>query len=243
MTVTSSKALPLRSPKRFSQLVQASKPNRILEFGSWQGRSAVTLLTVAAEQGLDAEILCVDTWLGSLEHWDGQFQGEWSYDQLLVVGGEPRIIDTFMENIAAHGFTKRTRMLRCETRNCAVYVKNHFPDAGLVYVDADHSTEAVLRDIAIAYDVAPGALVSGDDWEWSSVRRAVLKYAARHHLEVVVCPKSSAWALLANRQGAQRDVLIGFGWRLVSLGVERLRLSSLGQSVDRLNKRWRRRIR
>ena len=52
---------------------------------------------------------------------------------------------------------------------------NHQVD--FVFVDADHSTEGVLRDLtAWAPKVRPGGLIVGHDINWRSVLRAVEAY-------------------------------------------------------------------
>jgi hypothetical protein len=43
----------------------------------------------------------------------------------------------------------------------------------LVYIDADHSFEAVVGDLECTLDLFPGAAIVGDDWNWESVRTAV----------------------------------------------------------------------
>ncbi|KAJ1627311.1 hypothetical protein T492DRAFT_842453 [Pavlovales sp. CCMP2436] len=49
---------------------------------------------------------------------------------------------------------------------------------GLVYVDADHSKDAVLEDIRTAARCFPNALCCGDDWQWPGVRAAVEQHVA-----------------------------------------------------------------
>ena len=47
------------------------KPTRVLEIGSFEGRSTVFFLETILQQGAEiAEIHCVDTWLGGIEHHD-----------------------------------------------------------------------------------------------------------------------------------------------------------------------------
>jgi predicted O-methyltransferase YrrM len=43
-----------------------------------------------------------------------------------------------------------------------------------MFIDGDHSTEAVLRDIEIWLPkVKKGGIIAGDDIEWGSVKQAV----------------------------------------------------------------------
>ena len=59
-----------RESQALVNLVEVLKPLKVLEFGSWQGRSALSFMAEMKRLSLDGEITCVDTWLGSPEHWD-----------------------------------------------------------------------------------------------------------------------------------------------------------------------------
>src|SRR5687768_5229089 len=51
------------------EAIHALRPARICEVGSWKGRSAINMAKAVKSLGLNTEIVCVDTWLGSPEHW------------------------------------------------------------------------------------------------------------------------------------------------------------------------------
>jgi hypothetical protein len=61
-----------------------------------------------------------------------------------------------------------------------------------VYIDGDHTYDAVLADLAAYYQlVKPGGVVAGDDygmvgWWEDGVRRAVDQFAAEHACELVI---------------------------------------------------------
>src|SRR6185295_14421751 len=50
----------------FRELILRVKPRLIVEVGTWKGASAIHMADIVAETKLDAQILCVDTWLGAL---------------------------------------------------------------------------------------------------------------------------------------------------------------------------------
>ncbi len=69
-------------------------------------------------------------------------------------------------------FPNRCRMLEMTTDEAA----KALPDASVdfVFIDADHTQDAVARDIAAwTPKVRPGGLIAGHDIRWPSVRRAV----------------------------------------------------------------------
>ena len=51
------------------ELVDMLSLGCIVEFGSWEGRSALAWAAASQSQGLSPDIICVDTLLGSAEHW------------------------------------------------------------------------------------------------------------------------------------------------------------------------------
>src|SRR5262245_9381175 len=53
----------------FRTAIEAVRPRTIIELGSWKGLSAIHMAGLCRELGLDTEIVCVDTWLGSPENW------------------------------------------------------------------------------------------------------------------------------------------------------------------------------
>ena len=66
----------------------------------------------------------------------------------------------------------------------------------LVYIDADHTFEAALADLRAAHRCFPHALLSGDDWQWQGVRRAVEQFACeRGDMHVHAHDKENWWWL------------------------------------------------
>ena len=62
-----------------------------------------------------------------------------------------------------------------------------------IYIDGDHSYEAVLKDLKLSFDkVRTGGFISGDDYEivdtwWKdNVVRAVTEFAAAYQVEFVL---------------------------------------------------------
>lgn len=94
--MNSSKSILPRCRKLIEDLVTYLQPTKIVEFGPWKGQSAVGFLLLARANGSFPQMLCVDTWLGSNEHWSSrQIEGEWGYQALGVHNGEPSILEEF----------------------------------------------------------------------------------------------------------------------------------------------------
>ena len=110
-------------------MVDKCQPNgTIVELGAWKGRSSAFLVVEAKNKSPDINIHIVDTWLGSEEHTEEM---------------KDNLYQKFKSNMARlDGLYKEHRM----TTNEAVHL---FKDESLdgVFIDADHSYEAVKKDI------------------------------------------------------------------------------------------------
>src|SRR4029079_15072358 len=54
----------------FAEVIDKLKPREIVEVVTWKGASAIHMARLAQAHQPDAVVLCIDTWLGSKEHWD-----------------------------------------------------------------------------------------------------------------------------------------------------------------------------
>ncbi len=64
----------------------------------------------------------------------------------------------------------------------AVAAAGLHPD--LIYIDAEHSCEAVAAELTLARQLFPRAALTGDDYDWAGVRAGVDGFARRHGLVV-----------------------------------------------------------
>lgn len=124
----------------------------VVEVGSWKGRSTVALCE--ALEGLDARVFAVDAFSGVEMH---------------AAGFGPEMLDTFLENTVGFGFLEPIVGGSAESAT-------RFPDGSvdLVFLDADHSYEAVRRDIrAWLPKLKRGGVMCGHDWGFREVIAAV----------------------------------------------------------------------
>jgi hypothetical protein len=121
------------------------KPLRILEIGSWEGRSASFLLTLFT----DAHIICVDTWEGSDEHSD-----------INVTTVEER----FNRNVSR--FQGRIEKFKGSSERFF----SSFTEANsfdLIYIDGSHFGDDVLIDAIKSYFLLKdGGILIFDDYLW-----------------------------------------------------------------------------
>jgi hypothetical protein len=160
----------------FPALVQDIKPKLVIEVGSWMGLSAANLAQSCQHLGLDTAVICIDTWLGSKEHW----RDPDLLKHLELKNGYPDFYKRFLTNMVNSEVGDRVVPLPMPSQIGASYLKD-FPEvrAELIYIDGSHDEKDVYDDLSAYWDIlAPGGVVFGDDWPWDSVANAVKGFCA-----------------------------------------------------------------
>lgn len=119
-------------------------PLKILEIGSWEGRSACWFL----QNFPGAHLTCVDTWEGSVEH-----------SPESIVG----IYDRFCHNVKVARVDDRVTAIKAPSEKALYGLTPESYD--LIYVDGDHRAFAALRDIIMTWGLLrPGGVMLIDDY-------------------------------------------------------------------------------
>lgn len=131
----------------YKTIVNNSRPNGIIvELGAWKGRSSAFLVVEAKNKSKDIHVHIVDTWDGSEEHTDNMKDG---------------LYEKFISNMSPlNGLYTAHRMTTNEASGL-------FQDSSLdgVFIDADHSYEAVRQDIqSWLPKVRSGGILAGHDY-------------------------------------------------------------------------------
>lgn len=165
----------------------------VLELGAWLGMST----RIIADLTPDAQVITVDHWQGSPEH---HRRPEWA--AML-----PHLFETFM--VLTWEYRDRVTPLKMTTLEGiqTVAALNLVPD--LVFIDAEHSYEAVSNELGLCHQSFPTARLIGDDFDEPDVQRAVSDFAKRIGASVRV---------------------VGTGWRAWSIDARRLPLTRSDQS-------------
>lgn len=170
------------------EAIQLLRPTRICEVGSWKGRSAINMAKVVKSLHLNAEIVCVDTWLGSPEHWLDTAPGY--YDSLVIRNGLPQLYYTFLTNVVRHGVADIVTPFPTTSENAAVVFADWDVRFDLIYIDAAHEYEPARRDIETYFELLrDDGLLIGDDYiDWPGVTRAADTFAAERQLRLIGKP-------------------------------------------------------
>ncbi len=160
-----------------SETIVHKRPKIIVEIGVWKGRSSIFMAKKLKELGVDAVIVCVDTWLGSSDHW--RYDEFWK--QLNLVHGYPHLYYTFINNVISEGVQDYIIPLPLDSTNANEILKifNVVPD--MIHIDAGHDFASVSRDISIWWEMLDnGGVLIGDDYFediWPGVRQAFDEFA------------------------------------------------------------------
>jgi predicted O-methyltransferase YrrM len=138
---------------------RASKARIIVEVGSYKGRS-----TRALADHCPGTVYAVDVWDGGYKNDDGT-QAQWL--------DTASALTDFRMNLLLHIAGARV----IERKGTLADFVDTLPSADMVFLDADHRYEEVLKDIANARRILkPGGLLCGHDYghkRWPGVKRAV----------------------------------------------------------------------
>ena len=168
----------------FAEVSGEVRPDRIIEVGTWKGASALTMARATQDLGLDAEIICVDTWLGALEFWT-DLEDVDRHGALELRFGYPTVYPRFLANVCHAGFQDRITPFPLPSAAAARWFSLRGITADLVYIDGSHEEEDVYDDLVAYWDlVRPGGRLLGDDWGWDGVRLAVERFAREEGLAV-----------------------------------------------------------
>lgn len=181
----------------FEQLITELQPHLILEVGTWKGASALHMASILRQQQLDAAIICIDTWLGGIEH-------------VLPLGDRPPDLQAFQR----HGYPTLyyqflANVMHTELHDYIVPFPNtssiaarwlsfHAVQADLVYIDASHDAEDVYQDLVNYWDlVRLNGVMLGDDWraEWPGVISAVTRFVEQQGGKVNLELANNKWLL------------------------------------------------
>lgn len=162
--------------------IEQLKPNLIIEVGSWKGRSAINMAKKLESLGIDGEILCIDTWLGSPEHWLAE---DWGWDSLRMSNGRPNLYDTFMNNVVANQCEKYITPFSLTSEAAYFVLQKLSIKSSMIYIDAGHEYESVTKDIEMYWQLLEegGVMILDDYISWGGVTKAVNEFALKNDIQ------------------------------------------------------------
>ena len=140
----------------------------IVEIGSWFGRSTSYMGSLLKESNKNIKFYSVDTWEGSDE--------EAHHKTISKLKSEGKtLFDEYLNNLKDCGVIDYVIPIK----SASIEAANTFEDNSIdfIHIDASHDYDNVIADIIAWYPkVKPGGLITGDDYIWPGVKRAVDEY-------------------------------------------------------------------
>jgi hypothetical protein len=153
------------------------KPAVAVEIGVWKGRSSINIAKTMKAQKLDGVLFCVDTWLGSSEHWiNDQY-----FKQLVHVDGYPTLYKQFIKNVMSCNVDDYIIPLPLDSINASVLIRRLGLKADFIHLDAGHDFRSVTADLQEWWPLLKdGGELIGDDYyeesHWPEVQQAFMAF-------------------------------------------------------------------
>ncbi len=174
----------------FAELIEAHQPKLIVEVGTWKGCSAAHMAHLAP----DAEIYCIDTWQGGIDHvLSDKPQDAIPKDEF----GSPRLYHQFLRNVSSNGSADRIHPIIQTSINGAKLLAHFGMSADMIYIDGSHEYADAYADLCAYWPlVAPGGVMFGDDFRaFPGVFAAVIRFAHEQNLGVKESADHNFWIL------------------------------------------------
>jgi predicted O-methyltransferase YrrM len=156
----------------YSFAVKTFNEGLFVEVGSWLGRSASHLAVEIINSGKPISLHCVDTWLGSEEHYQTE--------EVVRTG---QLYNQFLKNI------EPVKNIITPVKKTSLEASLDYKDGSLdfVFLDAAHDYHSITEDIKAWYPkVKSGGIFSGHDYQphWPGVVAAVDEFCTANHYTV-----------------------------------------------------------
>jgi hypothetical protein len=136
------------------EVLRIQQPKLIVEIGSWVGKSTKWMFDRS-----QATIICIDSWLGSVEHQSGSDWHERDSRNQAVLA---RLFDQFVRN----RWDERERIVPMRTTSIAglwrLFEMGVRPD--FIFVDGAHDAVTVATELHLLERFFPAAIVVVDDY-------------------------------------------------------------------------------
>ena len=174
-----------------------------IEVGSFLGYSAIHFAKNMKKHNPNSKLICVDTWLGSYEHYLFSKNGKHGWDKKDYLGwkhGQSSMYHKFISNVILHDV--QDIIIPLPFPSVTGYkILNHVLGnndikVDFAYIDGSHEEDEVYMDLYHYYQLlADDGILCGDDWAWDSVSGDVTKFCNDNGLEFTVHDNKVHWTI------------------------------------------------
>ena len=172
------------------------KPNVVIEVGSFLGYSAIKMAKEVKRLGLPTKIICVDTWLGSPEHYR-----MYKAKEDIRIGyknGYPTLYQKFITSVIENDVQDIICPLPYPSSIAYKILKNIFEDidikADFIFLDGSHEELDVKLDLYYYYQLLKdGGFMWGDDYGWEGVHKALDSFNSDNSIPHSVLSNKVHW--------------------------------------------------
>lgn len=162
----------------------------IIEVGTWKGKSAIIMGNILKNKGINAKIICIDTWLGAPEFWKDNKQEKESNDTsrfLYRKNGYPTVYYTFISNVKLNKLEDYIIPFPISSIQGANVLQHYKILADVIYIDASHEKGDVYNDISAFHKLLKkGGIMFGDDYSWPGVIHDVDKFSSEKNINKTI---------------------------------------------------------
>ena len=161
--------------KSFFEAIAKDMPDNanICTIGAWFGMSDAYLVVELANRGLKFTYNIIDPW-------DQGTIGEPEHQKIIAKYAPKTLYECFIENMREGGVLDLINPIKLTSLEAVKLFEDNSLE--FVFIDGDHSYEAVKADIlAWLPKVKEGGVISGDDWQWPQVEKAIREILPQYH--------------------------------------------------------------
>jgi hypothetical protein len=176
--------------------MQNYKPNVVIEVGSFLGYSAIKMAKEVKKMGLPTKIICVDTWLGSPEHYR-MYKAKEDV-RIGYKNGYPTLYQKFITSAIENEVQDIICPLPYPSSIAFKILKNIFEDidiqADFIFLDGSHEELDVQLDLYYYYQLLKyGGQMWGDDYGWEGVHKALDSFCETNSIRYNVLQNQVHW--------------------------------------------------
>ncbi len=189
----------------FQEIIRETRPKLIIEVGTWKGASAIYMASFLRDQGYEqTKIICIDTWLGSIDFWTDQ-EDEEKYSGLQTVNGYPTVYYQFLANVMHKNLQDYIIPFPQPAKEAWQWLTLNKIKADFIYIDANHNYDEIFNDVHRYWDLLNlNGIICGDDYDqyWPTVKTAINCLVNDNDFDLTV--KGNKWFIRKNQDSPLR---------------------------------------